>query len=417
MFLWIRDQRWLPTIFLASIALLVFGGADVLIQGPTTLFATVVLAASIALSRAKPYISISLFAVGTFIPLVLNLEPQISQLNTTLSLLILASFANTRQRWLGFSLNIVLGSAAYFYELVTIPEQGTFYGVVVPSDEAKVVLGVAGFVAMIAVNANAWFIGRLLFTRITHVGTDFDKAVLYQQIASSQLALAEQDRRFGIARDVNDLLLEQVSATLSSAEAGIYASKADPSVASRLLESLLEGVKKSYAEIRRLSDLLGLQKEKALALPGLRDLNNLVVSFREFGFKVVYREQGEAKNLVSGAQLIIYRIVFESLDNIRKHTPVGTEVDIDFMWQGSALQVVIKDNGEETARTLDQDSKGYSVSDDQKALVERPVGAGLTTMAERASLYGGTMDFVRVPGVGFSVSVAFPLITNYLESK
>lgn len=417
MFLWIRDQRWLPTIFLASIALLVFGGADLLIQGPTTLYASIVLAASIALSRAKPYLSVSLFAIGTFIPLALNLDPQISQLNTTLSLLILASFANTRQRWLGFSLNIVLGSAAYFYELVTIPEQGTFYGVVVPTDEAKVVLGLAGFVAMIAVNANAWFIGRLLFTRITHVGTDFDKAVLTHQIASSQLALAEQDRRFGIARDVNDVLLEQVSTTLSSAEAGIYASKADPSVAPRLLESLLEGLKKSYAEIRRLSDLLGLQKEKALALPGLRDLNNLVVSFREYGFKVVFREQGEARNLVSGAQLIVYRIVFESLDNIRKHTPVGTEVDIDFMWQGSALQVVIKDNGEETARALDQDIIGYTVSDDQKALVERPVGAGLTTMAERASLYGGSMDFVRVPGVGFSVSVAFPFITNYLEGK
>ena len=417
MFLWIRDQLWLPTSSLAVICLLVFGGLDLLFQGIETVPASLVLAASVALSRAKPVISIALFSVGIFIPIVLSLETQISQISITVSLLILASFASTKARWVGFSLNIVLGTIAYFWEVFTLPEQGTFYGVVLPSDEAKAVLAIAGFVAMIAFNANAWFIGRLLHTRITHVGTDFDKALLTHQIVSGQLALAEQDRRFGIARDVNDLLLEQVSATLSSAEAGIYASKADPSVAPRLLENLLEGVRKSYAEIRRLSDLLGLQKEKALALPGLRDLNNLFVTFREYGYRITFKEQGEALKLVTGADLIIYRIVFESLDNIRKHTPIGTEVDIDFMWQGTAMQVVIKDNGEETLRAQERDITGYSVQDDQKALVERPVGAGLTSMQERASLYQGTMDFVRVPGVGFTVSVAFPLISNYVEGK
>jgi signal transduction histidine kinase len=142
-----------------------------------------------------------------------------------------------------------------------------------------------------------------------------------------------------------------------------------------------------------------------------------VVSYREYGFKVSYREQGEALPLDSGADLVLYRIVFESLDNIREHTPVGTEVDIDFMWLDNALQVVIKDNGEETLRNQQQDITGYSVQDDQKALVERPVGAGLTTMQERASLYEGTMDFVRVPGVGFSVSAAFPTIKKFVEDK
>jgi signal transduction histidine kinase len=417
MFLWIRDQRWLPTIILAASCLLVFGGIDLLVQGPLTISASAVLAASVAFSRALPYVSIAMFSAGTFIPLLFSLEPQISQLGTTVSLLLLSAFANTIQRWIGFSLNIVLGSIAYSIVVLQLPASGTFYGMVLPSDEAKLALGLAGFVSLIAVNANAWFVGRLLYTRITHVGTEFDKAVLTHQIVTGQLALAEQDRRFGIARDVNDLLLEQVSATMSAAEAGIYASKADPSVAPRFLENLLDGVKKSYSEIRRLSDLLGLQKEKALALPGLRNLDNLVVTFREYGYRVTFKEQGEPIKLVSGAELIIYRIIFESLDNIRKHTPLGTEVDIDFMWQGSALQVLIKDNGEETSRVQAQDITGYSVQDDQKALVERLVGAGLISMQERAALYSGTMDFVRVPGVGFNVSANFPLITNYAEGK
>jgi signal transduction histidine kinase len=417
MFLWIRDQIWLPTSIVAFSCLLIFGGIDFLVQGPATIPAAVILAASVALSRALPYVSIALFSVGIFVPLFSGLETQISQISITVSLLILASFGSTVARWLGFSLNIALGTVAYFWEVFALTDGDTFYGVALPSNEAKAVLALAGFVSMIAFNANAWFIGRLLHTRITHVGTDFDKALLTHQIVSSQLALAEQDRRFGIARDVNDILLEQVGSTLASTEAGIYAAKTDPSIAPRLLETLLEGVRKSYSEIRRLSDLLGLQKEKALALPGLRDLNELFVSFREYGHRITFREQGEPLNLVAGADLIVYRIVFESLDNIRKHAPIGTEVDIDFMWQGSAMQVVIKDNGEETLRAQQQDITGYSVEDDKKALVERPVGAGLTAMLERAALYQGTMDFVRVPGVGFSVSAAFPSIANYLEGK
>lgn len=417
MFLWIRDQLWLPTSILAVSCLLIFGGIDFLIQGPAAIPAAAILATSVALSRALPYVSIGLFSIGLFTPIYLGLETQVSQISITLVLLILASFGSTVARWLGFSLNIVLGTVAYFWEVFALTDGDTFYGVALPTNEAKAVLAIAGFVAMIAFNANAWFIGRLLHTRITHVGTDFDKAVLTHQIVSSQLALAEQDRRFGIARDVNDILLEQVGSTLTATEAGIYASKTDPTIAPRLLESLLEGVKKSYAEIRRLSDLLGLQKEKALALPGLRDLNALLVSFREYGYRITYREQGEPLKLVAGADLILYRIVFESLDNIRKHTPLGTEVDIDFMWQGKAMQVVVKDNGEETLRVQEQDITGYTVQDDQKALVERPVGAGLTAMQERAALYQGTIDFVRVPGVGFSVSAAFPNIANYVEGK
>jgi len=417
MFLWIRDQLWLPTTILAFACMLVFGGIDVLIQGLATIPATLILASSIALSRALPYVSIGLFSIGIFIPIFLGIENQISQLSISVTLLILAAFASTTARWIGFSLNILLGSITYFWLVLSLPDQGTFYGLALPSDEAKAVLAIAGFVALIAFNANAWSIGRLLYTRITHVGTNFDQAVLTHQVVSNQLALAEQDRRFGIAKDVNDILLEQVGATLAAAEAGIYASKSDPTIAPRLLEALLERVKNSYSEIRRLSDLLGLQKEKALALPGLRDLNTLLVSFREYGFRITFREQGEPLKLDAGADLILYRIVFESLDNIKEHTPVGTEVDIDFSWQGKAMQVLIKDNGEETLRAQQQDIAGYTAQDDQKALVERPVGAGLTAMQERAALYQGTMDFVRVPGVGFSVSAAFPTIASYVEGK
>jgi len=176
-------------------------------------------------------------------------------------------------------------------------------------------------------------------------------------------------------------------------------------------------VKKAHSEIRRLSDLLGLQDVKALALPGLRDLPKLFVSYREFGYGVNYRLTGEPLSLDDGAELVLYRIVFESLENIRQHTPESTQVDIDFIWQGSAMQVVIKDNGEETRNRIEHSLSGYSVQEDHRALVERPTGASLTALQERAALYEGGIEFAKVPGVGFTVSAAFPNIAKYKKAQ
>jgi hypothetical protein len=79
------------------------------------------------------------------------------------------------------------------------------------------------------------------------------------------------------------------------------------------------------------------------------------------------------------------------------------------------MQVVIKDNGEETSRALEQTLGGYTIEDDQRALVERPIGPGLISMQERAALYEGNIEFVKVPGVGFTVSAAFPNIAKYAK--
>ena len=415
MFLWIRDQKWLPTLLLALISLFILGGLDFLIQGLWTIPAAVIFAASVVFSRSVPLVAVSLFSIGLFVPHFLNLEPQISQLSATITLLIVAAFAGVRDRWIGFGLNIILGTASYLWVLFTTPDGSSLYGIVLPNADAKLAIGIAGLVAMIAVNGNAWFVGRLLITRVTHVGTEFDRELLERQISSTQLALAEQDRRFGIARDVNDILLEQISSTMTAAEAGIYSVKSDPSVAPRLLVGLLDGVRKAYGEIRRLSDLLGLQKVRSFALPGMRDLNSLFISYREFGFSVNFRQTGDPMSLVAGLELVIYRIIFESLENIRRHTPLGTAVDINFMWQGTAMQLVIKDNGEENARSLENDVTGYTALEDHRSLVQNPAGAGLLSMQERASLYEGGVEFSKVPGVGFTVSVAFPNITKYAK--
>ena len=417
MFLWIRDQKWLPTLYLSLIVLFIFGGFDFFWQGPKALICALTIAASVLLSRAFPWIAIGLMVLGLLLPTFIGLQPQFSQLGSVITLLVIAGFGNRLQRVVAFAFNASVAIGVYVTYVALLSPNKNLYGIQLPSDAAKVAVGLSGFVALLAIIANAWLIGRNIFTRITHVGNEADLAHLESQLTIAQLNVAEQDKRFGIARDITDLLVEKVSATLVSVESSSYALKADPSAAGRLFESIGKYVKDAFGEIRRLSDLLNIQDSSNLALPGLRDLNKLFVTYRELGFSVNFRENGTPVELVDNAALVIYRIVSETLSNVRQHAPSNTGVDVDFIWTDRALQILIKDNGEETARSISQDKTGYTVDDDQQALTQRPTGIGLSALADMVKLYDATIEFARVPGVGFKVSAAFPDVMKYAKVR
>jgi len=416
MFLWIRDQKWLPALYLSLISLLIFGGVDFFLQGPITLIASAFLAASIFVSRPLPWVSIGLFSIGLLAPTLFGLSPQVSQISAAIALLIISGFAALIPRIVGFASSLAFGLVSLLVSVIGL-KGSSIYGISMPTDSSKIAFAIAGVLTIAALNANAWFIGRYLFTQIVHVGSEVDLANLEAQVTSAQLAIGEQSRRFGVARDVTDLLLEKVSATMVAIESGGYTIKADPSATPRLLESISNSVKDAFGEIRRLSDLLAIQESKAVALPGIRDLNSLFVTYRELGFNINFRENGPSIELVDSASLVVYRIVSETLANTRQHAPVNTGIDVDFIWTDIALQILIKDNGEETSKANAADTTGYSVADDQQALTQRPTGAGLDSLAEMVHLYDATIEFARVPGVGFKVSAAFPNVVKYRKVK
>jgi signal transduction histidine kinase len=416
MFLWIRDQKWLPALYLSLISLLIFGGIDYSLQGALSLAASAFLAVSIYFSRPMPWLSIALFSIGLLAPTFFGLEPQVSQISAAIALLIISGFANVIQRIVGFACSLILGLTSLFISIFGFSST-KLYLISLPTGSSKLAFAVAGVLTVIALNANAWFIGRYVFTQITHVGSEVDLANLETQVSEAQLAIAEQGRRFGVARDVTDLLLDKVSATMVSIESGSYLIKEDASAAPRLFEGISVSVKDAFAEIRRLSDLLALQETNSVALPGIRDLNRLFITYRELGFNVNFRENGPAIELVDNASLVVYRIVSESLSNVRQHAPDNTGIDVDFIWTDVALQILIKDNGEETQRINLNSLSGYSVAEDQRALTEQPTGVGLSSLAEMVRLYDATIEFALVPGVGFKVSAAFLNVAKYAKGK
>jgi signal transduction histidine kinase len=415
MFLWIRDQKWLPAAAVALTVFLLAGGLDLMFQGPLALVSAVILCSSIFFSRSIPWLTLSLAVFGLSLTYLLGLQPQLSQLAVLVSLLLIFIFANKKIQLVSAVCIVLIFLSGFNLYLYLFDKTNIFYGLDIQTSSAKATIAVAGSLIILVLSFNSIFLGRLLNLQFNHVGTDYDKALMERELAQAQITAIEQARRFGIAKDVTEVLVDRLSSTAMLAEAGKFTISAEPSSAPRIFENVIQGLNSSYAELRRLSEIIDSQEMSAKALPGLRDINGLVVAFRELGYEINYRQTGTALELDDGAAVTVYRIVFESLENTKRHAPLGTGIDIDLIWQPDSLRVLVKDNGEETRRSLLADNSGYSVAEDQKALVEHLTGPSLKSLAERVQLFEGVIEFTRVPGVGFNVSASFPSISKHLK--
>ncbi|MFM6977829.1 MAG: sensor histidine kinase [Micrococcales bacterium] len=410
---WIQNRPWQSNIFLALFSLCLFGGLDSISIGLTSLAVALTYAVSVLLARDFAWTSILLIITGSALSITFQIRSGATGGICLLALALLAAFGSRVQRYLALAVTSVSGIAVLYSTVYQDASGLLAYDIGSKSELGQLNIFLFGVLLILATATLSWLAGRLLITRATHVGTAFDRAVAERIQAQQALEIAEQNKRFQIARDISELIIQRVSASISLAEGGVYATQADPSTASRILEKVAESARAGHKELRRLFDMLNKKHEITAAPPRIDDLDALVIAFRQTGYNINLRHEGQRFEIDEGAELAVYRIVFDALENIRKHAPVGTDITIDFSWTDNGLQVLIKDNGVELSnRGLSLEELTYTIEEDRKALVDTIVGAGLTAMSERAGLYGGTIEASRVPGVGFTVSAIFPDLKN-----
>ena len=409
---WIQDHPWTSSAALAGFALLVFGGLDLVLQGYEALLVSGLLATAVLFAAKSAPLSIGLVVIGTSLELFLGLSPVLGGLSAPIALFLIAAFADRLWSYISLGVMIVSGLAVSWTNSFLLADGSNLYGLILKSESDKAVAFILFTLVVGTGNTLFWLLGRLAITYEVYVGTEFDRALSAQTQAKLSLEVAEQNERFDIARDINELTIQKVAAVISQAEGGSYAAKANPDSALRSLERITNSARAAHAELRRLYDMLNKSHSVSAAPPGLEELEKLVVTYREFGFDVSINHEGNRFEISEGAALAIYRIVFDALANARKHCIIGTNISIGLSWVDEGLQVLVKDNGIEANRRNDQGlevlGSGYTAEDDVRALVEVIQGAGLTAMRERAALYAGTVEATRVPGVGFTVSAIFP---------
>lgn len=407
---WIQRRPWLSSALLSAGAFLLLGGIDLVLQGYLVLPASALLAGVILFAARLPGVSVAMMLLATGVQFIFGFTPLASSVSAAFGVLLLAAFAPALWRRLGLATALVSGVAVVVLESATVSFGYSIYGLGLDSFGGRVTLAVLGSALVVSVDVLAFLGGRLLITRVIHVGTSFDRAVANREQSRLNLEIAEQNERFLIARDINEIIIQRVAAVISQAEGGLYAAKADPSSAMRSLENIAGSSRSAHTELRRLYDMLNKTHSVTAAPPGINELDLLVVTYREFGYSVNLRHEGQRFELDEGAELAIYRIVYEALENVRDHVPTGASISIDFSWVQPGLQVLVKDNGlEYRNRQLAAagEDTSYGLEEDLRALTQPVVGASISAMRERAALYGGAIEATRVPGVGFTISAIF----------
>ncbi len=99
------------------------------------------------------------------------------------------------------------------------------------------------------------------------------------------------------------------------------------------------------------------------------------------------------------AEIHIYRIVQEGINNILKHSQ-ATEAVVVIMIQDDHLRISIRDNG-----------KGFIVPNVEESMI-KGIGHGLGTIAERVRILGGQWKIESAPGAGTRLSIEIPLNKN-----
>ncbi|MFM7013484.1 MAG: sensor histidine kinase [Actinomycetota bacterium] len=409
---WIHSQVWLPESLLAISSFLVLGGLDLAFNGPYALAVSAAITLSLIFVRKLVFLMPLLIALAATAQVVFQIPITIGSLGIVLAAFSAGAFSPKPYREIVLGTSI-LGGVAISANLAFNPKLDLVELLVGTLTEAGQLLVFTAFSLLaISMVSLSWLLGFFLITRLTHVGTDFDRLVYEEKQARLAIEIAEQSKRFEIARDINEHIVQRMAGVISNAEAGAYAAKANPEAGIRALEKVLFSAKAALTELRRLFDMLNRGTLATSAPPTLDDLSTLAVSLRSRGLDVTLEHFGKRFPLTVAAELAVYRIVFDSLENVKQHTPRGTKATVEFSWMEDVLQVMVKDNGVEVERRQSLTDDGipapYDANDDLETLLDRVTGPGITAMRERAESYGGSLEVNRVVGIGFTVAATFP---------
>ncbi len=247
------------------------------------------------------------------------------------------------------------------------------------------------FLTIAAIVATAWALGALGRTREAYVASLVERGERLERDAAQRAQLAAQDERARIAREMHDVVAHGLSVIVVQADGARYAAAREPERAIEALSTISETGRDALAEMRQMLGLLRSEGGSGLApQPGLGDVDDLVAEARSAGMRVDVRRHGPLPRVADGLGLTVFRIVQESLTNVRKHAGPGVMVEVEIDWDGSALTVSVVDDGRGAA----------APSDGQ--------GSGLAGMRERVTAYGGTFSARPVVGGGFAVSARIP---------
>jgi signal transduction histidine kinase len=213
-----------------------------------------------------------------------------------------------------------------------------------------------------------------------------------RQQQAAKLAAAEE--RLRIARDVHDVVAHSLGAIAVQADAAEAALQVAPDRAMQPVRAIRDTAREALADIRRVLDVL--HEDASPQGPSVPDdIAALVAGARATGMRVSLDVQPAGRPVPAEVRSAGYRIVQESLSNIRRHAP------------GAMASVVVRPEGDDLVLSITDDGDG--VGSMAGGGPTPGAGYGIRGMRERAERLGGTLTCGPATGGGFGVRAALPL--------
>jgi signal transduction histidine kinase len=222
-----------------------------------------------------------------------------------------------------------------------------------------------------------------------------ERAHELQQAFSRQLIESQENERTRIAAELHDGLGQRLIVIKNLTTFLLRSKKRNiDNLEAETLEEISSEAVSAIKEAREISyDLRPFQLDQLGLTNALEAMIRTVSMASEIEFST---ELDNIDDLFAEELRInFYRIVQESLNNIMKHSQ-ATEVSIRLKRQTENITLAIHDNG-----------RGFTLIDKTSRAASR--GFGLTNMAERTSLLGGSFNLWSAPKQGTTMIVEIPL--------
>ncbi len=214
-----------------------------------------------------------------------------------------------------------------------------------------------------------------------------------EQLLKEAKITAVSEERQRLARDLHDAVSQQLFAISMMAATALKVAEDDGAKAAALMGEIAHSAHQAQSEMRAL--LLQLRpltlQEESIA----EALMSLAAELEgKQGLKCVLKT--EQVNLSKNMENQLFRIAQEALSNILRHAE-AKKVTISLM---------MSENGRRVFLIIEDDGQGF---DPAKI---PPTSFGIRSIRERATLLGGTAQWITVPGRGTKVEIRVPILSE-----
>ena len=259
----------------------------------------------------------------------------------------------------------------------------------------------AGIASLVVVlwAALATSLGNAVRSHRAYLAEVTERARRAEQDAEDQARRRVAEERMRIARELHDVIGHHVA--LISVQAGAMSCLLDEDQAEarqslahiqRASANALEDLRLTVGLLREPGDREPAEPLQVDPVPGLSQLDALVGSFAGTGLTVTREVTGRPRPLPEAADLAAYRVIQESLTNVRKHAACA-RASLHLGYTAGALQLTIENDGHEASGTH----------------APGPAGHGIIGMRERVAAVGGRLAAGPRPGGGYRVLAELPL--------